>query len=97
MHQHDHSYLDVRKPEVSFDDIGGYEGVKEKFKEMVVLPLKYPEALERANMAPPPGVIVWGPLGYGQVAPDRSGCKRSGSEFRVDSRKRMHRSTGCHS
>ncbi len=81
MHPHDHSYLDVQKPEVSFDDVGGYESVKEKFKEMVVLPLKYPEALERANMAPPPGVIVWGPLGTGKWHLTEAAAKEAGANF----------------
>ena len=81
MHPHDHSYLDVRKPEVSFDDIGGYESVKEKFREMIVLPLKYPEALERANIAPPPGVIVWGPLGTGKWHITEAAAKEAGVNF----------------
>ncbi|MFQ6136571.1 MAG: AAA family ATPase [Candidatus Hydrothermarchaeales archaeon] len=59
-------YLDVRKPRFDFKEIIGYEGVKEKLREMIVIPLKYPLALKRAGIKPPTGVIVWGPLGSGK-------------------------------
>jgi transitional endoplasmic reticulum ATPase len=59
-------YLDILKPRFKFEQIAGYEEVKEKFREMVVIPLKYPEALKKAGVKPPTGVIVWGPLGSGK-------------------------------
>ena len=63
---YDSVYLDVRKPRFNFKHISGYEGVKEKIKEMIVTPLKYPEVLKRSGIDPPTGVIVWGPLGSGK-------------------------------
>jgi transitional endoplasmic reticulum ATPase len=63
---YNHTYLDVRKPRFSFDEIAGYESVKEKFYDMVVLPLKHSGGLEKAGVSPPSGVIVWGPLGTGK-------------------------------
>lgn len=59
-------YLDVLKPRFSFKDFAGYKEVKEKFREMIVVPLKYPDALKLAGVKPPTGVIVWGPLGSGK-------------------------------
>jgi len=61
-----HVYVDMKKPRFSFSDIAGYGSVKEKFKDMLVLPFKYPAALKKANVALPTGVIVWGPLGVGK-------------------------------
>ncbi|MEE8402598.1 MAG: AAA family ATPase [Candidatus Hydrothermarchaeaceae archaeon] len=63
---YDRVYLDVLKPRFSFTDFAGYEEVIEKFREMIVVPLKYPDALKRAGVKPPTGVIVWGPLGSGK-------------------------------
>jgi SpoVK/Ycf46/Vps4 family AAA+-type ATPase len=63
---YDRVYLDVLKPRFSFKELAGYEEVKEKFREMIVVPLKYPDALKRAEVKPPTGVIVWGPLGSGK-------------------------------
>ncbi len=63
---YEHTYLDVRKPRFRFDQMAGYAAVKEKFNDMIVVPLKYPKLLERAGITPPTGVIVWGPLGTGK-------------------------------
>jgi transitional endoplasmic reticulum ATPase len=63
---YNHTYLDVRKPRFSFDEIAGYDEIKERFHDMVVLPLKHPGELKKAGITPPSGVIVWGPLGTGK-------------------------------
>ena len=61
-----HTYLDVRKPRFSFDEIAGYDAVKERFHDMVVVPLTHQKGLKKAGITPPTGVIVWGPLGTGK-------------------------------
>jgi transitional endoplasmic reticulum ATPase len=63
---YEHTYLDVLKPRFSFDQLVGYDAVKEKLNDMIVVPLKYPDVLKRAGITPPTGVIVWGPLGTGK-------------------------------
>jgi len=63
---YEHTYLDVRTPRFNFNQIAGYDSVKEKFNDMIVVPLKYPDALKRAGIDPPTGVTVWGPLGTGK-------------------------------
>ena len=64
---YDRVYLDVLKPRFKFSDFAGYEDVIEKFREMIVIPLKYPDALKRAGVSIPTGLIVWGPLGSGKA------------------------------
>jgi len=54
-------YYKVKTPEKSWDEIGGAEEVKERLVEMVVLPLKYPEAFRKARTRPPRGILMWGP------------------------------------
>jgi transitional endoplasmic reticulum ATPase len=63
---YNHTYLDVRKPRFSFEEIAGYVETKEKFNDMVVVPLNHRKELEKAGISPPSGVIVWGPLGTGK-------------------------------
>lgn len=58
-------YYEVKEPELTWDDIGGLEEVKEKVREMVSLPLKKREMLKKHNLTIPAGVLIWGPLGIG--------------------------------
>ena len=58
-------FYEVRDPNLSWDDIGGYADVKETLKEMVCLPLKKPEMIRKHNLGIPAGVMLWGPLGTG--------------------------------
>lgn len=58
-------YYQVRKPRISWDDVGGYREVKEILKEMVSLPLKDAKLIGELNVEPPAGVLMWGPLGAG--------------------------------
>lgn len=44
---------------VSWDDIGGQEGVKQRLKEAVEWPLKHPEAFARMGIRPPRGVLLY--------------------------------------
>jgi len=50
-------------PSVSFDQVGGLEHYIKALKEMVFLPLVYPELFERFHLSPPRGVLFYGPPG----------------------------------
>ncbi|KAK1798045.1 hypothetical protein P4O66_000543 [Electrophorus voltai] len=50
-------------PKVRWSDIGGMEDVKLKLKQAVEWPLKHPEAFSRLGIAPPKGVLLYGPPG----------------------------------
>jgi SpoVK/Ycf46/Vps4 family AAA+-type ATPase len=60
-----HIYYEVRKPEMDWEDIGGFDDVKSILKEMVCLPLKKGPELAAMGVGIPTGVMVWGPLGVG--------------------------------
>ena len=51
-------------PSVSFDQVGGLEHYIKALKEMVFLPLVYPELFERFHLSPPRGVLFYGPPGW---------------------------------
>ena len=48
---------------VSFEQVGGLEQYVKALKEMVFLPLVYPELFERFHIVPPRGVLFYGPPG----------------------------------
>ncbi len=62
-------YFKIKKPEISFSNIGGYPEVKQRLEEMIVLPLKHGEAFKKAGLSPPKGVLMWGaPNSYATFA-----------------------------
>ena len=52
---------------ISWDDIGGLSSHVHKIKEMVLLPLMYPEEFAKFKIQPPKGVIFHGPPGTGKT------------------------------
>ena len=74
-------FYEVRDPLLSWDDIGGYAEVKETLKEMVCLPLKKPEMMQRHNLGIPAGVMMWGPLGTGITMLAEACAKEAGVSF----------------
>lgn len=56
-----------RKSKVSYEDIGGLDNQVQRIREMIELPLKYPEIFERLGIQPPKGVFLYGPPGTGKT------------------------------
>ncbi|MEM4480174.1 MAG: CDC48 family AAA ATPase [Candidatus Bathyarchaeia archaeon] len=54
-------------PRVTYEDIGGLREEIRKIREMVELPLKYPELFERLGVDAPKGVLLYGPPGTGKT------------------------------
>jgi ATPase family AAA domain-containing protein 2 len=52
---------------VNFDGVGGLHGHIDQLKEMVSLPLLYPEIFMRFHITPPRGVLFHGPPGTGKT------------------------------
>jgi len=47
--------------------VGGLDEHLASLKEMVALPLMYPELFRRFGLSPPKGVLFWGPPGTGKT------------------------------
>ncbi len=52
---------------VTYEDIGGLKKEIGKIREMIELPLKYPEVFERLGISAPKGVLLYGPPGCGKT------------------------------
>ncbi|XP_028673053.2 ATPase family AAA domain-containing protein 2-like [Erpetoichthys calabaricus] len=59
---------------VTFDSIGGLKSHIALLKEMVLLPLLYPEVFERLKVSPPRGCLFYGPPGTGKTLLARVLC-----------------------
>ncbi len=54
-------------PKITWEDIGDLEYAKQRIRELVELPLKYPELFRRLGIEPPKGVLLYGPPGTGKT------------------------------
>jgi len=58
-------YYEIRRPRTAWNDIGGCLEAKALLRQMVCLPLMRPADIRRMALAPPAGILLWGPLGAG--------------------------------
>jgi transitional endoplasmic reticulum ATPase len=66
---------------VSYEDIGGLSEIIEKVREMIELPLKYPELFKRMGIEPPKGILLYGPPGTGKTLLARAIASETDSYF----------------
>ncbi|MBI1938983.1 MAG: CDC48 family AAA ATPase [Ignavibacteriales bacterium] len=52
---------------ISYEDIGGLSNQIQRIREMIELPLKYPQVFERLGVDAPKGVFLYGPPGTGKT------------------------------
>ncbi|KAJ3096139.1 AAA ATPase cdc48 [Phlyctochytrium planicorne] len=57
----------VEIPNVSWDDVGGLEKVKQELQETVQYPVEHPEKFLKFGMSPSKGVLFYGPPGCGKT------------------------------
>ncbi|NPD89590.1 MAG: CDC48 family AAA ATPase [Asgard group archaeon] len=70
-------------PSVSYEDIGGLHQEIQKIREMVELPLKFPQLFEKLGIDPPKGVLLHGPPGCGKTLIARAVANESAAHFIV--------------
>jgi len=68
-------------PDVNYEDIGGLSEEVKKIREMVEIPLKYPEVFSRLGIEPPKGVLLFGPPGTGKTLIAKAVASESEANF----------------
>ncbi|WP_067957229.1 CDC48 family AAA ATPase [Nitrosopumilus sp. Nsub] len=71
----------VQIPDVSWDDVGGLDELKEELQESIEWPIKHKEAYDYAQVKPPKGVLLHGPPGTGKTLIAKALAKTTESNF----------------
>ena len=82
------TYLNLLKPseashthKVTYEDIGGLGSQIRKVREMIELPLRFPQVFERLGIQPPRGVLLYGPPGTGKTVIARAVANETDAWF----------------
>ncbi len=73
--------VQVQVPNVSWDDVGGLEELKEELREAVEWPIKHKEAFEYVDVESPKGILLHGPPGTGKTLIAKALAKMTESNF----------------
>ena len=71
----------TKRADVNYDDVGGMGDTIRQLREMVELPLRYPELFTRLGVDPPRGVLLHGPPGTGKTRLARAVASESDAAF----------------
>ena len=66
---------------LSYEDVGGLKGQVRRIREMIELPLRYPEVFERLGIGAPKGVLLAGPPGCGKTLIARIIAQETDAQF----------------
>ncbi len=68
-------------PDVSWEDIGALQNVRDELKTAILAPVKYARQCEIFNFTKPPGILMVGPPGCGKTLLAKAIAKESGVNF----------------
>ena len=67
----------------SYEDVGGAKAQMQRIREMIELPLRFPEVFERLGISAPRGVLLYGPPGCGKTLIARAIAHETDAKFFV--------------
>jgi len=71
----------VETPNVSWDDVGGLDKVRQDLQESIEWPLKYADSFVRMGIRPSRGILLYGPPGTGKTLLAKAAAKESEANF----------------
>ncbi|MBM3233997.1 CDC48 family AAA ATPase [Candidatus Pacearchaeota archaeon] len=71
----------VETPNISWNDVGGLDKVKQELKEAVEWPMRFPDSFTRMGIRPPRGILLYGPPGTGKTLLAKAVAKESEANF----------------
>ena len=73
--------VQVQIPDITWDDIGGLDELKEELREAVEWPIKHKEAFDYVDVQTPKGILLYGPPGTGKTLIAKALAKMTESNF----------------
>ena len=73
--------IDIERPKISFEDVGGMEKVKEEIRMKIIHPLKHPDIYKAYGKKIGGGILLYGPPGCGKTHLARATAGQVNSNF----------------
>ncbi|MCI4667774.1 MAG: AAA family ATPase [Bacteroidia bacterium] len=74
-------YLDIERPKIGFEQVGGMDAVKEEVKMKIIHPLEHPEIYKAYGKKIGGGILLYGPPGCGKTLLARATAGEVKSNF----------------
>ncbi len=71
----------IETPNISWEDVGGLEGIKQELREAVEWPINNPESFARLGIRPARGILLYGPPGTGKTLLAKAVAKEAEANF----------------
>lgn len=73
--------LEMERPQINFDDVGGMDGVKEDIRMKIIHPLTHPEIYRAYGKSIGGGILMYGPPGCGKTHLARATAGQVNAKF----------------